>query len=395
MPALASGAAWSVLVGVLLRRVLLQFRAFRTGRLAAAPADAVASSVAVVVPARDEAANIGPCLAGLAAQDGLAGRLAVVAVDDDSRDGTAEAVRRLAARDPRVRLVEAGPLPAGWLGKPWACWRGTEATAGAAGWLCFVDADVRAAPALLASAVAAAEAEGLGLLSLQPFQELGSFWERLVIPAGMLMIACAKRDALAGDAARVGPAVNGQFMLVRADVYHAVGGHAAVCGEVCEDVELARRVARAGHRVRVLSAGHLARTRMYRDLPSLWEGFAKNAVEIMGSAPATLAAAAAGVAVAWAASLFPLRLGLALRRKRDAPTLVGFAAACAASGTVLGVELGTLRHFRASPFLLPLFPLGVTVAAALACESARLRRAGHVRWKGRTYRLADPAGRTP
>ena len=81
-------------------------------------------------------------------------------------------------------------MPPGWLGKPHACWRGAEGAT--ADWLCFIDADMRAEPLLLASAVRAAEAQGIDLLSLQPFQELGSLAERLVVPAGLLIVACAK-----------------------------------------------------------------------------------------------------------------------------------------------------------------------------------------------------------
>jgi chlorobactene glucosyltransferase len=389
---LIAGAGWFALVAFLLARVIRQSRAHGTAQVtAAAPSQGAAPGVAVIVPVRDEAANIGPCLAGLLAQAYPAGRYAILVVDDGSQDRTAEIVEDAAATaGSRVALHRAGRLPDGWLGKPHACWQGAL-RAGTADWLCFMDADVRAAPDLLRDAVGAAEAQGIAMLSLRPMQELGSFWERLIVPAGMLMVACAKDLRRVNDPGSPEAEANGQFILIRRDAYAAAGGHAAVRGEVCEDTALARRVKGAGQRLRVLAAEHLARTRMYRDLPSLWEGFSKNAVEIMGDARRTLAVAVAALLVGWAVPLLPVALGIVAWRHPSGLTAAGFGLASAGSLAVLGVVVGTLRHFRAPAALGLLFPLGTTMAAALAWRSVRLHRAGRVTWKGRTC----PVGPTP
>lgn len=388
MGALLAGVAWLALVAFLLGRVIRQSRAHGAAQVAAAPpCRGAAPRVAVIVPVRDEAANIGPCLAGLLAQAYPPDRYAVLVVDDGSQDGTAEIA---ADAGSRVALHRAGRLPDGWLGKPHACWQGALRAEGA-DWLCFMDADVRAAPDLLRDAVAAAETQGIAMLSLRPMQELGSFWERLIVPAGMLMVACAKDLRRVNDPASPDAEANGQFILIRRDAYAAVGGHAAVRGEVCEDTALARRLKGTGQCLRVLAAEHLARTRMYRDFPSLWEGFSKNAVEIMGDARRTLAVAAAALLVGWAVPLLPLALGIAALRHPSAATEAGFGLASAGSLAVLGVAAGTLRHFRAPAMLGLLFPLGATMAAALAWRSVRLRRIGRVSWKGRTC----PVGPTP
>ena len=378
-----AGASWASVVAWLLRRALRQFAAFRTTRLPVAAHLADPPRVTVIIPARDEAINIGPCLDGVLAQTLPASRLSVLVVDDGSSDGTAEEVLRRAARDPRVRLVRAGELPAGWLGKPHACWLGAL-EAGDADWLCFLDADVRVLPPALGSALDAARTGGVAFLSLQPRQCLGSFWERLVIPAGMLVLAC-------GLPAEARPAaVNGQFLLVDPVAYRATGGHAAVRDAVCEDSALAARMLAGGHRVRVMAAEHLLQVRMYRGLAPLWEGFGKNATEIMGSGPATMRVAAAALLASWAVPLVPAWLGVAAwRRARTGAAspmaTSGFAVALAASAVALGVQAGTLRHFRVAPWLLPLFPVGATVVAAIAAQGVRLRRAGQVRWKGRVY----------
>ncbi len=382
MATLAVAALWCALIGWLLARMLRQFRVHSGEAIAAALPGERMASVQVIVPARDEAAAIGDCLAALSAQAYPSNRLAIVVVDDDSRDATSAVVRRAAAADSRIVLRAAGALPPDWLGKPHACWRGAEDAS--ADWLCFIDADVRAGPLLLASAVRAAEAQEVDLLSLQPFQELGSLAERLVVPAGLLMVACAKDLRAIDDPASPEANANGQFMLMRRDAYFTSGGHAAVRAAICEDQALARLAKRAGSRVRVLAAEHLARTRMYRGFASLWEGFSKNAVDIMGDARHTLLVAAAGFLVGWMTFLLPL--GLAVAALRDPSAWLALPLALAGSGAVVGVEIGTARHFRVPLWLVPLFPAGFTLAAALACRSVWLRHRGRATWKGRVCR---------
>ncbi|MGA8550740.1 MAG: glycosyltransferase family A protein [Stellaceae bacterium] len=383
MPALLSGAIWAGLVLYLLSRALRQFRAHRTTALVAPAEPASSAPVSIIVPARNEIDNIETCLDGLAAQEGLPGAFSIIVVDDGSEDGTAAAVERQIERGCPVELVAAGALPDAWVGKPHACWRGALSARGA--WLCFIDADVRAARQLVAAALDAAERQRIDLLSLHPFQELGSFWERLIFPAGLLIIACAKDLAAAASPGCSAAGANGQFMLVRRQVYFDLGGHAAVASAICEDRALALGAQSSGYRVRVLAAEHLASTRMYRDLRSLWEGLSKNALEILGSSGLTLAAAAAGMAIGWAALALPAVIAVAIFPQPAAIECVGLALAVAGSAIVVGVQLGTARHFRIPAIFGILLPCGYTAAFLLACHSLLLHRAGGVTWKGRKY----------
>src|SRR3954453_10832491 len=179
MAVLLAGAAWACLIGWLILRAGWEVEGHEAVTVGGSASPE--QTVAIIVPARNEARNIGQCLSGLSAQRGLAAGSSIIVVDDGSRDGTADRVRAAAQNDGRIGLVEAGALPAGWMGKPYACWR--AATEAEAEWLCFIDADVRAEPELVAAAVVVAERDGIDMLSLTPFQELGSFWERLIIPA--------------------------------------------------------------------------------------------------------------------------------------------------------------------------------------------------------------------
>ncbi|HTV88098.1 MAG TPA: glycosyltransferase family 2 protein [Stellaceae bacterium] len=389
MAVLSVGVAWAALIGWLLLRIVRQFSAYRSmslGRLplAAAPA---AADVALIVPARNEIANITDCLASLSAQRGLGSRARIIVVDDGSKDGTGEAVSRAALSDPRIMLIDAGRLPAGWMGKPHACWRG--ALASDTEWLCFIDADVRAAPEAIQVAVAAATQHRIDFLSLNTFPALVGFWERLIVPAALVLIACVQDLRRVDDPASHDISVNGQFMLIRREAYFAAGGHGAVQAEVAEDKALALRVKRQGWRYRMLGAEDLVQARLYADFASLWQGFAKNATEILGDGAATIAAASAAMVLAWSALLLPVLTGiLAVRQASDAAA-AGFACALLGSISVLGLQLASTRRFRVPAAIGLLFPAGYTAIAALAWYSAALYRGGRVSWKGRTYRRLD------
>src|ERR1051325_6804053 len=356
MAALLAGATWAGLVGWLLLRLLRQFRTHRNASLGPPPTSTEQLPAgAVIVPARNEIGNIAICLAGLTARRALPPTPPIIVVDDGSQNATATAVGKIAQDEPRIRLIDAGDLPGGWMGKPHACWRG--ALKPEAEWLCFVDADVRATPDLLRTALAAALDQHIDMLSLNPLQEVGSFWERLIIPAGLVLIGCVQDLRPVNKAGSNEIAVNGQVLLIRRDVYFAEGGHAAVRGEICEDKALAMRVRQAGWQYRMLGAEHLARTRMYTSLDTLWEGLAKNATEILGDGPNTVAAATAALVIGWAAVLMPLLIVLAAIGQPSASALAGAALALLGSATIIGVQIGTARYFRISPLFGFLFPV--------------------------------------
>src|SRR5439155_8365218 len=217
------------------------------------------------------------------------------------------------------------------------------------------------------------------------------FWERLIIPAGLVLIGGAQDLRPVDDPASPEVTANGQFLLILRAVYFAVGGHAAVRGEICEDKALAARVKQAGWRFRMLGAEHLARTRMYTSFTALWEGLGKNATEILGDGPNTVAAATAGMAIGWAAILLPALAVISAAHEPSTAAAIGAGFAVLGSAAVIGIQIGTARHFRIPLVFGLLFPFAYTAIAALAWHSFTLRRAGRVTWKGRTYALPRKA----
>ena len=338
--------------------------------------------VCVIVPARDEAANIGGCVGSLLAQQGV--DQTIVVIDDASSDGTGEIVAALAADNEQIRLLNAPPLPAGWNGKTHACDFGLSAVPADTDWLCFMDADVVAHPATVASAVREAAERGLDLLSLMPRQKLGSFAERLMMPCGMYFLAFSQDVAETQAPGSDKVSVTGQFMLFRRASYEAAGGHAAVKARISEDLAIALLCKRLGMRVFMVDAGKLLTTRMYTGWSTLWLGFAKNLSEMMGGSTRTVVTALITLVLVTAAVALPVldALGWA-----GGDRLAGLALAPAAIATamVLGLHIAGTRHFAIPWWYGLLFPLGYAIGVVLAFDSLRRTLTHRVPWKGRVY----------
>ncbi|HEU4585137.1 MAG TPA: glycosyltransferase family 2 protein, partial [Gemmatimonadaceae bacterium] len=141
--------------------------------------------VSVVIPARDEARNIALCMQSVLRSHYP--HVEVVVVDDRSSDGTGIIAREVSRNDKRARVIEAPPLPDGWLGKQWACSQGAEVARGEL--LCFTDADTIHGSELLTRSVAMLRNHGLDFVTVAGRQRLVGFWERVVQPHIFTMLA--------------------------------------------------------------------------------------------------------------------------------------------------------------------------------------------------------------
>ncbi len=349
--------------------------------------------VTVLLPVRDEVDRVTGCLRALLAQRGVPG-LEIVVLDDGSRDGTADLVRAVAAGDPRVRLVAGGPLPPGWLGKPYACQQLAEQAGPAATALVFVDADVVLRPYAVAAAVTALRAASATLLTAYPRIVAGSVGERLVQPLlQWLWLTFLPLRAMERSPRPSLAAAGGQFLVVDRVGYRRCGGHTAVRDRILEDIELARAVKRSGGRIALADGSALADCRMYGSWAELRDGYGKSLWAVFGS-PVGAAAVVALLLLLYAVPPLLAVAALALAAVAalggppafaDAPAL----ALTALTAYLLGVA-GRLLSARATggrawPDTLA-HPVSVTLLGWLTIRSYHLRRQGRLSWRGRPVR---------
>ncbi|MBZ5501375.1 MAG: glycosyltransferase family 2 protein [Acidobacteriia bacterium] len=340
--------------------------------------------VSAIIPARNEEASIARAVESVAAQPEVG---EVIVVNDQSSDQTGAILGELAARIPKLKVLEVATLPAGWVGKNYAASLGAAVATG--DWLLFTDADTYHLSGAMRRALADAAGHDAVLVSYSPEQEMETFWERALIPFVYGRLAARFSFARVNDPRRPDAAANGQFLLLLRDVYQAVGGHAAVAGTILEDVALARRVKQQGWGIYFTAPIGVVRTRMYRSFGAMWQGWTKNLYPLVGGDVKSLSLEYVEV--------FPfLEAGVSL----GALSFFG-----GLKGSLLLPMLGLLAglflymHLRYAVTLYRnLYPLshiqyylpGACLYGAALIASWWKNTRGVVAWKGRTYAVRTP-----
>src|SRR5262249_55042594 len=337
-------------------------------------------TISAIVPARNEEANIADCVRSIALQPEV---LEVLVVNDQSADRTAEIVRELIHEIPQLRLLETTDLPAGWVGKNNAVWRGAQQANGK--WLLFTDADAILSPGATAKAFQLAQENSAALVSFSPEQTLKNWYEKALIPFVYCRLARKFSYTEVNDPKKQAAAANGQFLLIQRSTYDAVGGHASVAGEVLEDVALARRVKQDSWGIWFGSGAGLVSVRMYRSFRAMWAGWRKNLYQLMrrpsGSVFNEFNAAIPGRTV----------LILLLGIKVPLATFVGVVLLLFRQISY-GLELARNRFpFKFIIYYIP----AVFLYAGVLLASHRSYSKGKVAWKGREYAvgLPNPSGK--
>jgi len=328
--------------------------------------------VSIIIPARNEEANLDDCLQSLTSQSGVA--FEIIVVDDASTDCTREIAQTFAG----VRVISAGTVHEGWTGKNNAVVAG--ATKARAQWLLFTDADTVHRPGSLARALAEARKERADLLSYSPEQLVVTFSERAVMPVIFAELAAqypprkVREQSSEKNSGVV--AANGQYILVRRATYDAVGGHAAVATEILEDVALARLFRKAGKRVYFRYGGDAVCTRMYRNWAQLREGWTKN-LALLFPQPERLALVSLLLwLVAWSS------LGVAV----SGVLTQHFVWILSAAFWLLVYRRIRAAHFATENNLLAM-AVGLPMFAYLLRRSKQAYGYGQVTWKGRAYHV--------
>jgi hypothetical protein len=327
-------------------------------------------TVSAIVPARNEESTIAPAVESLAAQPEIK---EIIVINDQSTDGTAAALERLSARCLQLRVLDTKELPAGWVGKNYAVSLGAAQATG--DWLLFTDADGVHLPGSTARALADAAESGASLVSYSPEQETRTWWEKSLIPFVYTRLAHKFSYAEVSHPDSPAAAASGQYLLIRRDEYRRIGGHAAVAGEVLEDVALARIAKQAGLGLRFESGKGIMRVRMYRTFGAMWQGWAKNLYPLMGGTSRAVGRELFRV-VPWIPLLvLPLAVAHLIWGALGIALLAGRHAAYAAD----------LRRNRFPGGLALYYLPGMVLYAAALLNSEWRYARGSVVWKGREY----------
>ncbi|MBS1910832.1 MAG: glycosyltransferase [Bacteroidetes bacterium] len=229
--------------------------------------------VSVLVPARNEERTITACVRSLLAQNYP--DFEVCVLNDASDDATGSILAKLAAEHPELRVLTGTPLPAGWVGKNWACHQLALLADGE--WLIFTDADTVHSPESIAACIAFTERTGVEFLSGVPHQRLRGFWERAVVPMVIfLYFAYLPNKWITNRRDPKFSATNGQLLCMTRRAYAGIGGHEAVRSQLVEDVWLGRAAKRRGLRTALATAVETVECRMYRTPTEVLSGFSKN-----------------------------------------------------------------------------------------------------------------------
>jgi hypothetical protein len=348
------------------------------GRLHAPPPASSQRLVSVLIPARNEAPNIGAAIESVLASDHA--RFELLVLDDESEDRTADIVADHAVRDSRVRLIPSpGFEPSLW-GKPQACAALAERARGEI--LLFMDADVRLEPDAIARIAAALDESPAAMLSGVPAQVTVGFAEKLIVPLihfvllGFLPLSSMRRSTSPDFGVACG-----QLIAVERDAYEAAGGHRSIADRIHDGMALARELRRRGRMTDIADFTPLARCRLYHSWREVIAGFAKNAHEGLGSPRGIVpwSLLLLGGHCAWIA-LLPAAL--------VQPVAGALLIAAALAGYALRSAL--TRRFEQSLLSAALHPLGVLVLVAIQWYALARRLAGRpVAWKARVRETAD------
>jgi dolichol-phosphate mannosyltransferase len=376
---------------IILAQALLAIRVFArmvatsrgqkiTTRPPASPPEA-AGNVSVLVPVLNEEQRLGPCLAGLSAQNAAVGE--IIVVDGGSTDATGAVVQAAAAHDPRIRLISAAPVPAGVNAKAYGLAVAAREVSETARSILVIDADVRPAPGLAAAMRETAETADVKVLSAATRQQLSGPAEGVVHPA--LLTTLVYRFGIPGQVAEKPEDVqaNGQVLLIDRDVLAEVGGFDAVQQANAEDVTLVRRLVARGHPAGFFEAGDLVTVEMYPSWRAAWDGWTRSLPMRDEFSTWRLPVGLAEILLVQAAplplwALFAWRCGL----RHPLTALQG--------GLLMarfGVLAGTRRAYVNPPVTYWLSPLVDLPVSLKLIVMARRRR---FTWRGRDFVTGDP-----
>jgi len=325
--------------------------------------------VSVLIPARNEESNLPSCLDAVLNQGETV--LEILVYNDHSTDDSANVIKGFAERDRRVRAIEPVPLGSGWVGKNFACSRLASESKGK--WLLFIDADAQLAESAVERMVEEMRVRRLKFLSCWPGLEMGSFWERALMPMlnFVVLTIFPAPLSLILDRPSLGLA-HGACLMIERESYFSVGGHSAVRDRIFEDCSLARLWRERGERSLCLDGQDVVRVRMYESFGEIWRGFQKNFFPAFRHEMSFWAFITLHLLV----FLLPWFLLIAIPCRTAALVVV----------IIFGARVSLALRFRHPAWAAPLHPVGELILISIAISSWRRIKSGRgVDWRGRKY----------
>jgi len=240
--------------------------------------------ISVLVPARNEEANIANCLESLIKQDYA--NYEIIIIDDNSIDKTYEIAMDYAKKYPNIKVIKCPEKPEGWLGKSYALHFGVKEASG--DYFAFIDADVTLSSQILSKAFWFLNEKKADMISLLPTLINKTFWEHVVQPVMGYMIVLSYPHYLVNNPKSSRVVANGQFLLFKREAYFKIGGHEAIKSQLVEDVELARLIKKNNLRYFIVLALDDMKTHMYHSLRDIWRGWGKSIYPYIKSNPIKL-----------------------------------------------------------------------------------------------------------
>jgi len=335
--------------------------------------------VSILVPARNEETNIQACVESLLAQHYP--DFEVLVLDDNSTDQTGAILENISQHNPRLKIFRGEALPAGWLGKHWACHQLSQKATGEL--ILFTDADTRHAPNTLRDSVSALLAQHADLVTAFPLEEMVTWGERLTVPILGFSIFCFFPLLLAEKLHILAFSVTiGQFMLFRRSAFDAIGGYAAIRNHPVDDMVLGRNMIKHGFRWQFMDATQHVTCRMYHNFSEALSGFTKNIFAVFNQRVFLYCLGWLWIAISF---LMPVFVLFNLFTPSNFPKSI---APIAVIEAVLMVGLA-YRRFRMPPYLILLYPVSLLIFTWIAFRSLIYSFLGYGIWKGRA--IAPPA----
>jgi chlorobactene glucosyltransferase len=352
--------------------------------------------VTILIPAKDEHERIGDCLRSALAQNYT--NFQVIAINDRSGDGTGRVMDEVAAQNPRLSVVHIpdGGLPPGWTGKCHALHQGAQHARG--NWLLCIDSDVILEPDALPATVGLAMKKDYGMVSLLPRMESRTIWEGALVPLAGAAVAALFTAALNNNNQLPNTAfANGQFLLMRRDAYDAIGGHAAVRDQYCEDMVLARLFKRNGLRPRVSWGTDLCSVRMYDSFPKIMRGWSRIFFASAVGSPWRSLLGIFFLIVCCYSAVPALLFGIYRHvRPIDALRGYGWIVTALVHYVLMTYQIGIMYRWTLNPRRYALlFPFTAALLIVIFARSVWMCLTKRVEWRGTQYRHAMDHGVVP